>query len=218
MSKNTNSTFKHTLNCSTGPRTSAGKKKSSQNSRRHGLLGAPSFQSPEQKAEFDKLLSDLRDSFSPQNGAQEIEVRSLAETYWRLRQAQGWTERYMRMLVRSNLHATLKNFFGKSHVLQLPIPGLEGKEVTSNSTSPFYCDEVTLRIGNNQQTESTLSAENAEPQIVNDSDMEHYGIGMRLNSKISAIERYETKFDRKIERILKRLILLRQLEPARKKT
>ena len=81
---------KQNAKLSTGPRTSEGKRRSSRNSLKHGLLVSDLVIRAgglEDQAEFDALLFGLRDHWQPANLAEDLTVQEIAASYWRTRRA-----------------------------------------------------------------------------------------------------------------------------------
>lgn len=73
-------------NSATGPRTLAGKRRASQNARRHGVLAcAPSFRSRREKREFEKLRADLEDEFRPASASARLILEDTAYAAFRMR-------------------------------------------------------------------------------------------------------------------------------------
>ena len=70
---------------STGPRTQAGKSRSSMNSRKHALLAKTIVIDGEDPAEFEDLLKSLVEEFNPNPGCEYELVFLLATDFWRLR-------------------------------------------------------------------------------------------------------------------------------------
>ncbi len=78
---------------STGPRTAAGKARSSLNALRHGILAKAAFnvtiEGEERRAEFDALVADFAQEYQPRTITEHMMVQQLAGCYWRL--AKVWT-------------------------------------------------------------------------------------------------------------------------------
>ena len=73
----------------TGPRTAAGKERSSMNALKHGLTSRRVVLPRENRAEFDSLLKELLDESQPV-GTLEFElVNDIAAALWRLRRVRG---------------------------------------------------------------------------------------------------------------------------------
>lgn len=72
---------------STGPRTAAGKKRSSANALRHGLLCAPSIIGGESPREYRALYCRLRDDLRPVGAVEELLLDRVVSCTWRLRRA-----------------------------------------------------------------------------------------------------------------------------------
>ena len=74
---------------STGPRTSAGKKRSSLNAVRHGLTGQIIVHTREDQEAFTKHCDGIREALAPE-GALEIDLaQAIAEDRWRLNRARA---------------------------------------------------------------------------------------------------------------------------------
>ena len=73
---------------STGPRTNAGKARSSLNALRHGILARAAFNSKidgaERRPEFEAIVAGLGQEFQPQTMSEHLMVQQLAGCYWRL--------------------------------------------------------------------------------------------------------------------------------------
>lgn len=66
-----------------GPRTEEGKKRSSQNSLRHGIFSKVALLPGETQEQFDQLYEGLIEEFKPQTTSETLLVRRLAENQWR---------------------------------------------------------------------------------------------------------------------------------------
>ncbi len=73
---------------STGPRTAAGKARSSLNALRHGILAKAAFNlkidGAECRAEFEAIVAGLAQEFQPRTMSDHLMVQQLAGCYWRL--------------------------------------------------------------------------------------------------------------------------------------
>lgn len=70
---------------STGPRTPEGKRSSSRNATRHGLLSRQPLLDGEDRAEYEALLARLLDELAPASVHEELLVDDIAGLVWRLR-------------------------------------------------------------------------------------------------------------------------------------
>ena len=74
-----------------GPRTPEGKERAKFNALRHGLLArsvvVPTRDGPENRKQFERLLTQLRDKLNPDGILEEMLVEKIAVAYWRLRRA-----------------------------------------------------------------------------------------------------------------------------------
>jgi hypothetical protein len=69
---------------STGPRTEAGKKRSSQNALRHGLTCRTAALPTEDQAAYEQHCRHFRVEYQPANASETQLVQELADTSWRL--------------------------------------------------------------------------------------------------------------------------------------
>jgi len=69
----------------TGPRTEQGKKRSSRNATKHGVFSDVVVLKGESKAEYEELLTGLRESHRPEGMSEELLVEKLAVFTWRQR-------------------------------------------------------------------------------------------------------------------------------------
>jgi SEC-C motif len=72
-------------NGQTGPRTEAGKAKSSRNSLRTGLYAARDFVRPEEEEEYAQTLIKLMDELTPDNSVEQTFATEIMGATWRLR-------------------------------------------------------------------------------------------------------------------------------------
>ncbi len=83
---------KHSAQKSTGPRSAAGKARSSRNALKYGLLAESvvinSPYSSEEQADFDSILADFVAEYEPRGLTEETLVERIATAYWRLRRVQ----------------------------------------------------------------------------------------------------------------------------------
>ncbi len=69
----------------TGPRTRQGKQKSSRNATKHGVFSKVIILNSKPKAEYEELLTGLRETLQPEGELEELLVEKLATTTWRQR-------------------------------------------------------------------------------------------------------------------------------------
>ena len=70
---------------STGPKTEAGKAKSSRNAIRTGLYAARDFVRPEEEEEYAKTLIQLMDELTPEGTTEQTFATEIMGATWRLR-------------------------------------------------------------------------------------------------------------------------------------
>jgi hypothetical protein len=68
-----------------GPRSQAGKKRSSRNSLKHGIFSYATVLQGEDRKQYNSLIENLRNDLKPQGTFQEVLVEQLALNKWRLR-------------------------------------------------------------------------------------------------------------------------------------
>ncbi|MGE0434113.1 MAG: hypothetical protein AB7S36_17790, partial [Planctomycetota bacterium] len=78
---------------STGPRTAAGKERSSRNGWRHGLTATNVVAPGEDAAAFDHYRLDMRLSLQPANSMEEDLVERIVVTGWKRRRLEAWEQR-----------------------------------------------------------------------------------------------------------------------------
>lgn len=71
------------VNSATGPRTTRGKNHSKKNATKHGIFSSAVVVHGESRADYESLLSGLRESFQPVGSLEEILVEKLATVLWR---------------------------------------------------------------------------------------------------------------------------------------
>ena len=69
---------------STGPRTAAGKQRSSRNATTHGLTAQSVVLAPEEEAAYQQLCQKFFDEYKPATATEAAMVQQLADTTWRL--------------------------------------------------------------------------------------------------------------------------------------
>ncbi len=111
---------------STGPRSAAGKAKSSRNAVKHGLLAnriVLADHKDEDPQQFGLLLDGLRDDYQPQSTIETMLVERLAASFWRLRRA-------YRYEVEAITHANLPNPLADAldEMAALPLPPVKRGE------------------------------------------------------------------------------------------
>ena len=74
---------------STGPATPEGKRRSSQNATRHGLLARCVVMQNESRTAFDALLAQHLDRLQPADGVEFGFIEEMVSSYWRMRRAWG---------------------------------------------------------------------------------------------------------------------------------
>lgn len=123
---------------STGPRTPEGKRRSSRNALKHGLLAAETVilegDGAEDREQFDALLADLIDDLQPATVLEQTFVERIANCYWRLRRAQ----RYETGAIRDNLDEHTRPQPGDSGSADLARQELEEAQVELDRRRRVY--------------------------------------------------------------------------------
>ena len=94
---------------STGPRTVAGKQRSSLNALRHGLTGHVVVLATEDLVAYQHHLQGLVDHFQPKGALEEQLVQSLADTTWRLNRVPATEATYLTLVTEGQLDSILTN-------------------------------------------------------------------------------------------------------------
>jgi hypothetical protein len=81
-----------------GPKTAPGKKRSSQNARRHGLFSAACSLSVAEQEEYNKLRSDFQQVLKPNNNLLNYLFEDVVARFWNLRTADGFEQRESKKL------------------------------------------------------------------------------------------------------------------------
>jgi hypothetical protein len=89
---------------STGPRTSAGKSRSSRNSRVHGLFDRELRLSKKEVPEFDRLRSELQADLKPNTAVQRFVFEDLVVCGWKMK----WSLRHEQMSIHKPCGASVK--------------------------------------------------------------------------------------------------------------
>ena len=74
---------------SAGPKTEAGKERSSRNSFRHGLTSSKVVLPGEDPAEYDTFRAEILEQYQPANATEQILAEELAAAGWRLNRARA---------------------------------------------------------------------------------------------------------------------------------
>ena len=75
---------------STGPKTDAGKQRSSLNALRHGLTGQLVVMPTEDLQAYQHHLTSFTDEYHPQGATEAHLVQDLADSSWRLNRVASW--------------------------------------------------------------------------------------------------------------------------------
>ncbi len=138
---------------STGPKTQRGKKRSSQNAIKHGLLARETLilegNAAESAADFDTLLAKLHTDFNPADGIEQMLVERVAASLWRLRRA----HRYEVGCIRQSLHDS------QTAPTPAATPFSGDPKGSALSPPPETVESITKRI---EQAQSELSDDRAD--------------------------------------------------------
>jgi hypothetical protein len=69
----------------TGPRTDVGKRKASGNARKHAIFSKVVVLPGESRANYERMLAELRQAFQPEGAAEDLLVEKIATIMWRYR-------------------------------------------------------------------------------------------------------------------------------------
>jgi hypothetical protein len=104
---------------STGPRTAAGKQRSSLNALRHGLTGHVVVLATEELAAYQHHLQRFVDQFQPKGALEEQLVQSLGDTTWRLNRVPATEATYLTLVTEDHLRSIHTNEPRASSTLDL---------------------------------------------------------------------------------------------------
>jgi hypothetical protein len=74
---------------STGPRSTAGRQRSSQNARRHGITAQVTIMTEEDRAKFDQFCKEMIAELAPEGALELFHAASAAEQAWRMQDARA---------------------------------------------------------------------------------------------------------------------------------
>ena len=94
---------------STGPRTSAGKQRSSLNALRHGLTGHVVVLPTEDLTAYQSHLKRFVDQFQPKGALEDQLVQSLGDTTWRLNRVPATEATFLTLAAEDQLHSIRTN-------------------------------------------------------------------------------------------------------------
>ncbi|HTA69523.1 MAG TPA: hypothetical protein VK776_14635 [Bryobacteraceae bacterium] len=94
---------------STGPRTAAGKQRSSLNALRHGLTGHVIVLPTEDLAAYQRHHQRFVDQFQPKGALEEQLVQSLGDTIWRLNRVPATEATYLTLISEDHIRAIRTN-------------------------------------------------------------------------------------------------------------
>ncbi len=94
---------------STGPRTAAGKQRSSLNALRHGLTGHVVVLPTEDQTAYQRHLLRLVDQFQPKGALEEQLVQSLGDTTWRLNRVPATEATFLTLAAEDHLDSIHTN-------------------------------------------------------------------------------------------------------------
>lgn len=86
----------------TGPKTDAGKERSSQNALKHGLFSRQVVLPHESQEEYDAMLAELADHYRPVGIQEATIVREVADNHWKLERARRVEQQMMESRVTSD--------------------------------------------------------------------------------------------------------------------
>lgn len=144
---------------STGPKSVEGKKSSSRNATKHGLLindvVISNYGGKEDQAGFDALLAELRDFYKPENIVEDLLVREMAVSYWKsaralrcergagtviagvqTRSGSGFSSMEMLLLELNDPKDALESLLQSSRGVDFLLMKVEEAAKTTKSTSP----------------------------------------------------------------------------------
>ena len=182
---------------STGPQTTEGKARSSQNARKHGLFARDTLLPGDDPQEFLQLIADLEQELEAGSGFERRLMRHIADTEWR-----------MRRLVRLETGA-LTSQLEKERLYAQRLQAELGK--LNQSLQPEHA-------GQNQTVQTGLGDESASPSA-NPYQQTTKGLGAvvaadRDTPVLLTLSLYESRLSRKYFSLLKQLRFTQKLRRA----
>jgi hypothetical protein len=174
---------------STGPKTEAGKQKSSLNALRHGLTGQTVVLPSEDLAAYERFTQNFHDDFKP-SGALEIQlVQSLASQAWRLNRAEALETNLLTL----GLHRHAESFVTENAQVHdaLAIAAALGEQTKALSTLSLHQNRIARTF---ERTLKQLREIQAERRAKDNQEMLraswHYHLHAEENKASGKIEPY----------------------------
>ncbi len=186
---------------STGPRTTEGKRWSRQNALKHGILASavliPEMSSGEGGAEFDELLSALRQDREPMGVMEDMWVEKIAVCWWRQKRALHSEAVLVRAQREPELH---QQIFEAVKTVE---------EVMRNRMARMKRQEA----GEGVEQDDEKDREHDEEEISDHCESMKDWYSLPLGDELDRIIRYETAIQRQL---LNAINQLERLQRARK--
>lgn len=177
-----------------------------QNARKHGLLAKHlTFQNAEEEAEFEKLLRDFEDEYTPLGATESALCGEAAVCLWKLSILDGWVMQDFANR-RDAAQAIVRAAADHSDDRQLPF-FTEGNGSRSAAQAGWDCRELTIRSGtSNVEQEEALSESDTKAASG------HVLIEAKLNPSIETTTRYQAALKKDFYRAI---AMLRELQRER---
>jgi len=155
---------------STGPRTAAGKRNSSRNAMKFGLLTRRiAFEDPQQQKDFEALKSWVWEECAPKGGLEQICVDDIVACLWKLQSTENLTQGTFSTQSKTS-STILKLFMNSSCRFDRPLAG-ELEQLQSLGGPAVACREIIVSVDGRStegkegsRTDSTENCEKAQMQ------------------------------------------------------
>ncbi len=199
--------FRKNAKRSTGPRTSEGKARSSQNARKHGLFARDAVLPGENPEEFLQLIADLEQELEARGDFERRLVHHIAGTEWRMRRlVRLETGALTSQLEKERLYAQRKQAeLGK---LNQRVQAQHGDQTQSVQAA---------HDGENQSLQAERGEQNSPPPDPYQQSTKELGAvvaGDRDTPVLLTLSLYESRLTRKYLSLLKQLRLTQKLRRA----
>lgn len=193
---------------STGPQTETGKKASSANAVKHGLLAdGLVFESEEQEEKFAEFMDQLTNDLMPDGALQSIIVEEIGVCCWKLGLALPWemaAARARRESSRDVVQGMVAENLGNKSQLEF----LE-KQKGALGGEGWECSEVWLRKGRSSESSNST---NTSKRDVKAGEEVHVQVEAKLATALETTIRYSAMIRRDLHRAIDQLKRLRALE------
>jgi hypothetical protein len=193
---------------STGPKSETGKKASSANSVKHGLLAdGLVFEAEEQERQFAEFMDQLMGDIMPDGALQSMLVEEIAVCWWRLQTALRWEMEAVRARMDSS-RDVVQGLVAEDLSHKSKLDFLKDQEATLGSRG-WECTELLVRKGH---TAESSSGSNIAKRDVKSGEQVCIQLEAKLATSLDTSRRYSTMIRKDLHRAIDQLERLRALD------